>query len=100
MRQGIVDSVDNSGNIVPGHWRATVEDDDGGMAYLRQIVNRYGRDAKETIIRFEQYFKSEEGSVPWQLTYVMSCGERFAQALYYKRKYFIIFFELIYKWIL
>ena len=84
--QGFVDSEDNSGNIVQGHWRAIVEDDDGGMAHLRQRVNRYGRDAKETRIKFEEYFNSEEGSVPWQLKYVRSCGESFAHALYYKRK--------------
>ena len=86
VRQGSVDTEDNSGNIVPGHWRAIVEDDDGGMAHLRQRVNRYGRDAKETRIKFEEYFNSEEGSVPWQLKYVRSCGESFAHALYYKRK--------------
>ena len=49
--EGFIDAEDNSGNIVPGHWREIIEDDDGGMAHLRQIVNRYGWDAKETIIK-------------------------------------------------
>ena len=68
-------------------WSAPQFENPGdATAHLRQRVNRYGRDAKETRIKFEEYFNSEEGSVPWQLKYVRSCGESFAHALYYKRK--------------
>ena len=55
--------------------------------HLCPRANNYGNDAWETRLKFEAYFNSEEGSVPWQFRHVRSCGEGLADALYQRKNY-------------
>ena len=79
---GFVDSENGSGEIISGDWRKIVANDNNGLAPLQWHANRYGLSAKETRDKFERYFNSEEGSLPWQLSYAKSCGDTFMKALY------------------
>ena len=72
---GFVDSEDNTGNCVPGDWRQLVAESDGALRHVsRSGSNNYTLQAKELRERFEQYFISQNGSVPWQYKHVRSCG--------------------------
>eukprot|EP00794_Sanderia_malayensis_P004350 gene4350-4929_t len=80
--KGFIDSENEMGDIIPGDWRSIVSNDNNGLVPFQCHANRYGSSAKETREKFETYFNSEEGSLPWQLDYTTSCGDSFAKALY------------------
>ena len=79
--QGFVDSKDNTGAIIEGDWRAEATELGGGICPIQARINRYSGDANEVREKFESYFNSEEGSVPWQLAHVRNCGNSYTEAL-------------------
>lgn len=80
--QGFVDSKDNTGAIIEGDWRAKATEVGGGICPIQTRINRYSGDANEVREKFESYFNSKEGSVPWQLAHVRNCGNSYTEALY------------------
>ena len=72
---GFVDLEDNTGNFVPGDWRKLASDGEGTLRNVsRSGTNNYTQQAKQLREQPEQYFNSENGSVPWQYKHVRSCG--------------------------
>ena len=72
---GFVDCEDSSGNIIPGHWRNEINNDQGGLRHLNKIGgNRYTFEAGRARDDLKSYFNSPEGEVPWQLQHVPNCG--------------------------
>ena len=72
---GFVDSEDETGQIIPGDWRAVIQDDEGGLINARKIGgNRYTFDAGRSREDFKDYFSSEKGQVAWQWQHVRNCG--------------------------
>ena len=72
-RTGFSDSYDKSGNLLPGSWRDEVE------VPLRPVRSRSGRPSLQGLAvrdAYMLYFNSPEGSLPWQLKYVQSTGNR------------------------
>ena len=76
MPSGFVDADDGTGDLILGSWRAVAANDRSAMqAIPRAGSNNYALDAGETRELFQEFFNSPEGSVPWQLQHVRSCGE-------------------------
>jgi len=72
---GFVDSEGNTGSFIPGDWRKLASDSEGALCNVsRSGTNNYTQQAKQLREQFEQYFNSENGSVPWQYKHVRSCG--------------------------
>ena len=84
--KGFADSKNCSGEIIPGDWRKLVTNDSNGLAPLQGHANKYGSSAKDTREKFERYFNSEEGSLPWQLSYTINSGTTFVEALYHTKE--------------
>ena len=73
---GFVDSVSESGDVIPGSWRSDTQNDLGGLQSLTGIrSNNYTNNAKEIRENFKTYFNSSEGSIDWQLNHVRSTGK-------------------------
>ena len=77
---GFVDSVDNTGDILPGYWCKETGNDNGALVDLHRIAaNRHGFDANKVREDFKTYFNSAEGALPWQSGHVQSVGQQFGQ---------------------
>lgn len=79
--KGLVDSNDNSGAIIEGNWISEAPELGGEICFIQTRINRHSVNAHQVRERFERYFKSKEGSVPWQLAHVRNCGNSYAEAL-------------------
>lgn len=64
---GFIDSENGSGGLIPG--RSAIQ------TIPRARSNNYSLDARETRKEFKRFFNSPEGSVPWQVQHVRSCGK-------------------------
>ena len=68
---GFVDCENSSGIIKPGEWRSVVDND---MGCLRELPNIRGSRSKQNVLTvrnaIKDYFKTEEGQVGWQYSYV------------------------------
>jgi len=72
---GLVDSEDETGQIIPEDWRAVIQDDEGGLTNARRIEgNHYTFDAGKSREDSKDYLSSEKGQVAWQWQYVRNCA--------------------------
>ena len=61
-----------------GGWRNEQDNSNSGLQNVNNMSsNNYSRDAKQVRDDFRDYFNSETGSVPWQLSMVTSTSNRF-----------------------
>ena len=74
---GFIDSEDSSGRLQPGEWRRLVASDSGCLQGIsRARGSRYAKTASAMREQIKTYVNSETGSVPWQLNYIRSTGEK------------------------
>eukprot|EP00794_Sanderia_malayensis_P016398 gene16398-18035_t len=87
LPSGFVDSEDSTGNILPGDGRSEVHGGSGAFkpANIGRAFNRTSFGAKETRKMFQEYFDSDEGSVPWQKLHVESFGKTRYQTINYEK---------------
>ena len=78
LPSGFVDSEDSSGNIRAGDWRNTASYHEGALqsVSIGRACNTSSYTANQVRTAFTTYFNSDEGSLPWQNEYVLSCGRR------------------------
>ena len=73
---GFVDSENGDGDIIPGNWRNTVQNEGSSLMSLNHSrSNRSKFDATKIRNDFKSYFNSPQGAVAWQYKHVRSCGE-------------------------
>ena len=73
---GFVDSENGDGDIIPGNWRNTVQNEGSSLMSLNHSrSNRSKFDATKIRDDFKSYFNSPQGAVAWQYKHVRSCGE-------------------------
>lgn len=68
---GYTDHEDQSGHLVPGNWRLLPTEgihQMGSTTFLQSAAELW-----DTIM---EYFTSTQGSVPWQVNHVCSCGRQ------------------------
>ena len=67
---GFMDSEDGSGSLIPGSWRGEVANDRSAVQTIPQAgTNNY------SLQELKRFFNSPEGSVPWKVQHVRSCGK-------------------------
>ena len=78
LPSGFVDSEDSSGNMRAGDWRNTASYHVGALqsVSIGRAFNNSSYTANQVRTAFTTYFNSDEGSLPWQNEYVLSCGRR------------------------
>lgn len=75
VSKGFIDSEDSSGNLISGEWRSMIAQDESALQPLGRVGgNHYSYTAKHVRENFLAFFNSQEGSLPWQLSHVRSCG--------------------------
>ena len=69
---GYADREDIHGNVLPGDWR--LQRSEGIRDMQRVGSNTFSRSAAEVRDTLMEHFVSPQGSVPWQVNHVRSCG--------------------------
>ena len=64
-----------NGNLVPGSWRISDEDENGLRSVGRQGSNFFGKDPSAIRYDLTAYFRKPQGEVPWQLNQISSTGD-------------------------
>ena len=68
---GFVDSTSSSGDILPGSWRSSVDNEITSFNNLRPFRgSRYQQDAISMLNSLKEYVNSPLGKLDWQLDHV------------------------------
>ena len=71
MSKRSTDLEDDDGNVIPGPWRSSENEQTSWFDYRPQCSNNYSTEARVIREEYMEYFVTE-GAVPWQWRL---CGE-------------------------